>query len=448
MAVENATFAAPRPAAGFEIGLAEVAYVAFLLLIFVGLSPFATRDLAALAAGENGTATESGFSGAGDIVRQIAYLAIFALVAVAAFRRNGLRLAGCISALFVLLLFWCLLSAYWAPEPGVTFRRAMLATVIVLSAMLSVDTLGAQRSLQLLRYVLAAVLIINWISIPLIRQAVHLPGEASPQLVGNWRGLYFHKNITGGVCALTAILFFFHFLRTRHLFDFMIFAGAVVFTIMTRSKSSLGLLPVAIAIGCFYRLAWRRGVDRAIVCVLLLLCAVAAMGLVVYAWGDIVHALADPNEFTGRMSIWQGEFAFIHDHPLLGAGFGSFADTGAASPLHNYVSDVWVQNISHGHNAYLQLFVTIGGIGFILAMLVFVMQPLREFWRQDGSDVAFKSVLLAIFVFMLLHNFLESDFLEGDDPSWVIFLLMLAMLHQSRVLPRAAAISARRRLAQ
>jgi len=75
------------------------------------------------------------------------------------------------------------------------------------------------------------------------------------------------------------------------------------------------------------------------------------------------------------------------------------------------------------------------------------MQPLREFWRQDGSDVAFKSVLLAIFVFMLLHNFLESDFLEGDDPSWVIFLLMLAMLRQSRVLPRAA-ISARRRLAQ
>ena len=204
MAVESATFAAPRAAAGFEIGLAEFAYVAFLLLIFVGLSPFATRDLAALAAGENGTATESGFSGAGDIVRQIAYLATFALVAFAALRRNGLRLFGSISVLFVALLFWCLLSAYWAPEPGVTFRRAMLATVIVLSAMLSVDTLGAQRSLQLLRYVLAGVLIVNWLSIPLIHQAVHLPGEADPALVGNWRGLYFHKNITGAVMTVDA----------------------------------------------------------------------------------------------------------------------------------------------------------------------------------------------------------------------------------------------------
>jgi O-antigen ligase len=44
---------------------------------------------------------------------------------------------------------------------------------------------------------------------------------------------------------------------------------------------------------------------------------------------------------------------------------------------------------------------------------------------------------LAIFVFMVLHNFLESDFLEGDDPAWVAFLLMLAMLRESMRARRA-----------
>jgi O-antigen ligase len=87
-----------------------------------------------------------------------------------------------------------------------------------------------------------------------------------------------------------------------------------------------------------------------------------------------------------------------------------------------------VQNISHGHNAYLQLLVTIGVIGFALAMLIFVVQPSRAFWRFDVGSIDSRSVLLAIFVFMVLHNFLESDFLEGDDPAWVVFLLMLAML--------------------
>jgi len=39
----------------------------------------------------------------------------------------------------------------------------------------------------------------------------------------------------------------------------------------------------------------------------------------------------------------------------------------------------------------------------------------------------------AIFVFIVLHNLLESDFLEGDGPAWVAFLLALATLGWKRV---------------
>jgi exopolysaccharide production protein ExoQ len=299
-----------------------------------------------------------------------------------------------------------------------------------MSAMMGVNMLGVERSLALLRGVLGLVLVINWISIPLVRNAVHLPGEIDPVLVGDWRGLYFHKNIAGSVSAITAILYFFQALKTRPLFNAAIFAGAVGFTIMTVSKSSIGLLPVGIAAGCVYRFAWRRGIDRAILSVTLLLVGVIAALLVVSSAHLISHALQDPTELTGRTAIWQGEFAFIRDHFMLGGGFGSFADTGAASLLHNYVADTWVQNISHGHNAYLQLLVTIGIVGFVLAMFAFVIQPARAFWRFDPTSIAPRSILLAIFVFMVLHNFLESDFLEGDDPAWVAFLLMLAMLRR------------------
>jgi hypothetical protein len=34
----------------------------------------------------------------------------------------------------------------------------------------------------------------------------------------------------------------------------------------------------------------------------------------------------------------------------------------------------------------------------------------------------------ALFVFIALHNLLESDFLEGDAPDWVAFLFVLAAL--------------------
>jgi O-antigen ligase len=192
---------------------------------------------------------------------------------------------------------------------------------------------------------------------------------------------------------------------------------------MTHSKASLAFLPVAIAAGCLYRIGWQRGIDRAILTVAALIVA-SLLGILVFAeWGHISRTLTDPTELTGRTAIWQGEIAFIRDHFLLGSGFGSFSDTGAVSLLHNYVADTWVQNISQGHNGYLQILVTTGTIGFALAMTALVFLPAREFWRFDPANVAVRAVLFAIFVFMVLHNFLETDFLEGDDPAWVALVL-------------------------
>ncbi len=402
--------------------VAEVAFVAFLLLVFVGLSPFAIRDPATLAAGATAA------NGAGDLLRQACFATVFALIVATALQQNGLRAFMAVSPLLALLLLWCLASASWSPEAGVTLRRAALATVVVLSTMLSVATVGTDRALRLLRYVLGAVLIVNWLSIPFIPQAVHLPGEIDPGLVGNWRGLYFHKNIAGAVSAITALVFFFSALRTRRILDIALFTAAVGFTVMTHSKSSIALLPVAILCGVVYRAAWRRGIDRMIVAVGLALLCTAAVTIALADSSWIAHKLEDPTAFTGRAAIWQGEVAFIRDHPLLGSGFGSFADTGKLSPLHNYVGDAWVQNIAHGHNAYLELFVTIGGIGFVLALLSLLVEPGLAFWRRQEFQPEFMPLLFAIFVFVVLHNFLESDFLEGNSQAWVTFLAMLAML--------------------
>lgn len=426
MADSSAPIELYRPRVNFGLRLEELAFLAFLLLIFVGLSPFAIRDPAALAAGE------SGIDGAGDLARQVCYASVFALIVFAALREQGTRVVFAVPPALALLLLWCLASSAWSPEAAVTLRRAALATVIVMSVMLSVSTIGVARSLQLLRWILGFVLIVNWLSIPLIHQAVHLPGEIDPKLVGNWRGLYFHKNITGGVAAITAIVFLFSFWDTRRLFDFAMFAAAVVFTAMTHSKSSLGLLPVGIAASAIYRLAWSRPLDRMIVTVLVGLVVLLGTVFVVSEQALVSRLLEDPTEFTGRAEIWQAELAFIHDHPYLGAGFGSFADTGALPPLHNYVSSEWVKSVAHGHNAYLQFLVTIGGVGFVLAVLGLIVAPLVAFWREDGPDEVVKSMLFAIFVFMALHDFLETDFLEGDAPAWVAFLIMIAALRVSR----------------
>ena len=425
MVDDSAALDLSAPRASSMPRLLEIAYFAFLLLIFVGLQPFAVRDAAALTSAEAAT-------GAGDALRQFAFASIFGLIVFASVREKGYRAFAAVPPVLALLLVWCMVTSLWSPEPGISLRRAVLESVIVLSAMMSASALGAHRSFQLLSWVLAGVLVVNWLSIPVLHQAVHLPGDPEPSLVGDWRGLYFHKNIAGAVSAITAIVFFFAAWDRKRWTDIALCAAAIGFAIMTRSKSSLALLPVALAIGSVYRIAWHSTLDRLIVTVLVAIVAGAAAAFLFADQSAIAHLFSNPDEFTGRAEIRQAEISFIRDHPYLGAGFGSFADTGNLSPLHDYVGGDWVNSVAHGHNAYLQLFVTIGGVGFCLAFVGLVVLPLIAFVRENSGRVAEMAMPFAIFVFIVFHNLLESDFLEGDGPAWVAFLLVLATLGWKR----------------
>src|SRR5262249_11266578 len=160
-----------------------------------------------------------------------------------------------------------------------------------------VETIGIERSLKILRGVLIAVLIINWISIPLTSRAVHLPGELDPSLVGAWRGLYFHKNIAGAVSAISALLFLFFATEQTSGIDWLLCLAALAFTVMTKSKSSLGLLLPALMAWGLYRGMWRGGLDRSIVLVAATLLLVGAATAVLMDWTAIVRIISDPQEF-------------------------------------------------------------------------------------------------------------------------------------------------------
>jgi O-antigen ligase len=407
--------------------IVDGAFLALLLLSFIGMQPFALRNPA--------TDLEMGpytVTGGGDAVRQALYLVLVLCIGGFALLQRGLGVVRTVPPMLIALLAWCLLSASWAAAPDVAVRRAALAIVVVVSTMFCVDVVGGERALRIWRFVLAGVLIVNWLSIAFVHQAVHLPGEQDPGLVGDWRGLYFHKNIAGAVSAVSALVFLFTAIRTRRWIDIALCIAAVAFTVMTRSKSSLGLLAVAFVFGVTYRYAWRRGIDRTIVVVALLLFVCVAASFLILDADVIARMLEDPTEFTGRSAIWSAEIAFIRDHPFLGSGFGTFADTGNLSPLHNYVAGSWVEAVAHGHNGYLQMMVTIGIVGFALAVIALIAIPAWQFWRARGGDLTDRAMLFSIFVFLVLHNFMESDFLEGDAPAWMSFLLMLALFHAQR----------------
>ena len=410
--------------ADFATRIAETGFVILLLLIIVGLQPFDTRTPAVIAA-------KNAASAAGDWVRQVAFLGTFALIAFAAFRKRGVMALTAMPVMMILLLTWCLASAVWGDEPDVIARRAVLAAIFVASMMMSVDTLGTERTLALWRGVMAAVILLDIASCLVIHNAVHQSDDVEAALAGSWRGLHSHKNAAGSVAATAAAMFLYFWLETRRRSDLLLFVASVFFLVMTRSKSSLGLLPVAIMGGYLYRLVWRNQLDRAIAATAAALLFLVFAVAVTVEWDFLARILEDPQNFTGRAAIWQAELAYVHDHPLLGAGFGTFGNTGTRSPIYDYVGPGWVSQIGEGHNGYLETLVTIGVIGCLLSVIAVIAVPFFQFWSAKRSDAPLNAFLFTLFVFNTLHNFMESDFINVTSAQWGQMLLIVALLKVS-----------------
>jgi len=412
------SYAPPRDVSRSVI--AEIAFIALLLMMFVGLSPFAPPP--------SPTSVNMTAPAPGDSLRQVIFLAIFFPVLFASTLQRGWDVFRVVPLALIAMLAWCFFSIFWSAVPDVSLRRAALAAIVVISTIASVDLLGGPRAFLLWRIVLAVILVVNLLSIPLIPAAVHLPGEVDPSLIGDWRGLYGQKNTAGAVCAITALLFLFSRNGRGNWIGWLVAAVALGFLAMTRSKTSVALFPIALMAGLLYRISWRDSLSRAIFLCGTILAAVTAALVLVLNWDAAIRLLTDPASFTGRAEIWQAILAYMRDHPFLGAGFGTIARTGTLSPLHDYARGNWVEAIADSHNGYLQILVTTGGIGLVLALLAMVADPVLRFWPLEPARTGFKAMLFALFVFVLLHNFLETDFLESDNSLWFAFLAMLASL--------------------
>src|SRR5215475_10737229 len=109
-----ATYAPPRDVTRSLI--AEIIFVALLLVMFVGLSPFAPPVEA--------TSVAASAPAPGDFLRQILFLAIFFPVLFVTAMTRGWDALRIVPPALLAMLGWCVLSAFWSQVPDITLRRA------------------------------------------------------------------------------------------------------------------------------------------------------------------------------------------------------------------------------------------------------------------------------------------------------------------------------------
>jgi O-antigen ligase len=403
-----------RGLSGLSAILCAISLFLLLMVVIVGLNPLAAHK-AVSATGE------------GNVLRQGIYIVLFGFILVAAKFFTDLGILFRVPLAIMLLVTWCWISLFWAIEPSVASRRLLLTCIIIWTVFIAVEKTGYERTLIAIQAALVLALIANYVAV------IISPGTAIHQvadvvdlnLIGNWRGVLPQKNFAGAVCAFTILVFLFASSNLKLVLRLAVVVAASYFLYRSSSKTSMGLVALAVVFGALYLKYAPK--FRALIIPIVLIITGSAIAFGQRFWPEII-AHFGRDSLTGRGLIWSVLGLYIQDHWLLGSGYGSFWNIGPDSPVYFYTHS-WVAQLGNGHNGYLDLLVEIGAPGLALAVLSLILIPLtkllisRTIPRQQGA------FLVAMLIFCVGHNGTESSIMDRDMIVQVFLMLTLALIN-------------------
>ncbi len=377
-------------------------------------------------------------AGAGDLLGQVVALLLTGAVAAFALLKRPPLLPRIVTLPLILTFAAFAISAVRSPYSDVAERRLVLAAFNVFQAtMLLLLPYGRAHFARLLAAVAIIVLAACYFGVAFLPQlSIHQTTDiAEPDLAGDWRGFFTHKN--GAGAAMVLLIFFAIFIwRTSNRYvgaGIAILAG--IFLYFTHSKSPLNLLPVILILSyliprlrsCLLSLGLIVGVPLTL--------NVLGVGSVMFApiHNLIAHLMSDPS-YTGRDEIWKFALDHVAMRPLFGFGYESFWGMPNLTAEWNYLES-WGYRASDAHNGYLNIAVTTGLVGLVLALCWMIAQPFADFWRARarGADPALTTLFLQIWLFTLCLAGYESVFFTGGGALWLLMVTAIVGLRFQRL---------------
>lgn len=407
-----AEFAHAFPAARVATILAALLFSALL----ISFRPFAEAS--------DVTATSGG-----DTINQLGFGALGALSLFGIFALVDRRVASALlSPWWLVMIGFVLFSVANSLDPERTIRAAAF-TLIGIATVAAVLTLP--RSADAFCAVLAtaglATIGLSYFGVVALPQlAIHQPVGPEAQHAGLWRGVFSHKNIAGPVMACLSFAGLYLMRRGWRWTGLLIFAGALIFVANTGSKTTVGLVGVAMLCVALPTVIGLRFLTPLILVSSMALAAVATLGMVfIPAVGDFMQGLFPGLTYTGRTAIWSFAGEMIARRPWTGYGLDSFWTTITVERELQPIDRSWdVRGIVHGHNGYLDIAVIMGLPALVFALVAFVVAPVRDYLRVPLSreNVLMADFFMMILLFTALNAFLESFFFRRADPVWIMFV--------------------------
>jgi O-antigen ligase len=297
--------------------------------------------------------------------------------------------------------------------------QVTVVTSIVLPALLAYPPADIIRGLFLC-FALACVLNIPFVlnQEPIVINGVNL----------GYRGYFPFKGILGE-CAAVAFLLSLHemlYRGWRRVLSIVVIVVTIWLVIVSKSKGSLGL---AILAPCLAGLTLFIGKKIRISPAIVLLLPLIFYAVLSQINGNslinrISWHLYGNYTLSGRTDIWNFASFEIARKPLFGWGYQSFWFVGPGGPS---ITDApgWIKNMPSAHNGYLDTQLEMGYMGLVL-LVTFIIATLHATRRMVDREPERAWLLLTLAVYIILTNVLETTWMRGMEPLWLLFLIVAA----------------------
>ena len=400
-------------------------FVATVLIIWVSLRPF--PDL-----------SDPGFGDLdrGKLASTYIVLGIFSVAAIAltAFR-HARALRSLMTPTFLILCCWVCINTVFSHDFGLSSQRLILSCSVIAMAASLLLLPDSQAELDLWLSASALIfLALCYLGVMLAPSlSIHTARDTlEPQLAGDWRGPFGHKNVAAPIMAMLVFVGIYLARRQAVIAGVAIVSLSGLFLIMAGGKSAIALCALALVLSTFV-VAVRSFAFRACLIFLPLLCLnLLTVGSVFSErLSALVKLLPLDTTFTGRTDIWEFALSSLGLHPWLGYGFAAFWGTNSIQSLVQDDQIEWAAAAAHSHNGYLDNALTLGIPGLALIIVIFVVAPLRNFSvaTQSGNDEPLAKLFLRIWLFGIYLSSMESFLLDRADPIWFTFLVGVFGLH-------------------
>ncbi|MEN3792743.1 O-antigen ligase [Fulvimarina sp. MAC3] len=363
----------------------------------------------------------------GNPVNKYGYSVLAALALVAHFVFADRRVAmTLLRPAWLILAAWLVLASANSIAPDLAFRAALftIAAMIAATGALSLpaDAAAFRLSLTVMALVVLGLCYFGVVAMP--QYAIHQGFEVESEHSGLWRGIYSHKNVAGQVMAP---LFFvgLYLWRAGHAkIGVLIAALAFFFAYKTGSKTTLALMPAVMLLVLSGRILGGRFLPVLFVFGAVTVVALMTLGTVLNDTLDSILQLVLPGTtFTGRTDLWRFTLDLMGPQQWIGHGVGTFWSTPIVMTAETPFELNWdPRGIVNAHNGYLDVAITIGWPGLVMAIFVLFVLPLVDYvkCRPTRENNLAADLFLMILTFMLLNAFLESFFFARGNPSWML----------------------------